>query len=152
MALKGQFKQAISKMFKMVQNKEFHSPYLLHCSVIFFLVIGQTVSSKVNRSSLLSVCHGKYGCFSIDYPWFSSHRVVNAFPRYCILGICYHCPLAPGIKYWMCTTSTYHYFLALGTKYWVYTTIATQSLVPRNVYKQYLPLLPSPRYQILGVY
>ena len=136
----------------MVLNKEFHSPYLLHCSVIFFLVIGLTVSSKVNRSSLLSVCHGKYGCFSIDYPWFSSHRVVNAFPRYCILGICYHCPLAPGIKYWMCTTSTYHYSLALGTKYWVYTTTATYSQVPRNVYKQYLPLLPSPRYQILGVY
>ena len=26
-------------------------------------------------------CYGKYGCFSLKYPWYSSHRVVNLFPK-----------------------------------------------------------------------
>ena len=26
-------------------------------------------------------CYGKYGCMSLKYPWYSSHRVVNLFPK-----------------------------------------------------------------------
>ena len=33
------------------------------------------------RKDLLQQCYGKYGCFSIDYPWFSSHRVVQMLPK-----------------------------------------------------------------------
>lgn len=39
------------------------------------------LSCSLKRDGFLKTCHGKYGCFSVDYPWFSSHRVVNALPR-----------------------------------------------------------------------
>ena len=26
-------------------------------------------------------CYGKYGCLDLKYPWYSSHRVVNLFPK-----------------------------------------------------------------------
>ena len=28
----------------------------------------------VSRKDLLRQCYGKYGCFSVDYPWFSTRR------------------------------------------------------------------------------
>ena len=34
-----------------------------------------------SRGDLLRVCYGKYGCFSIDYPWFSTHRLINMIPK-----------------------------------------------------------------------
>ena len=36
---------------------------------------------RMSRKDLLRVCYGKYGCFSIDYPWTSSHRVISLFPE-----------------------------------------------------------------------
>lgn len=35
----------------------------------------------LDRKSLLRQCYGKYGCFSVDYPWWSSHRIMNLFPE-----------------------------------------------------------------------
>ena len=32
-------------------------------------------------SDPLTKCYGKYGCFTLKYPWYSSHRVVNLFPK-----------------------------------------------------------------------
>ena len=33
------------------------------------------------RRDLLRVCYGRYGCFSLDWPWFSSRRVINSIPK-----------------------------------------------------------------------
>ena len=37
--------------------------------------------TNLNRHDLLRQCYGRYGCFSVDAPWFSSHRIVNMFPK-----------------------------------------------------------------------
>ena len=29
----------------------------------------------------MTKCYGKYGCMSLKHPWYSSHRVVNLFPK-----------------------------------------------------------------------
>ena len=39
-----------------------------------------SVILKIYRDAL-NQCYGKYGCFSLKYPWYSSHRIVNLFPK-----------------------------------------------------------------------
>jgi hypothetical protein len=42
--------------------------------VLFYLHTNKSID-------FLQKCYGKYGCFSVKYPWYSSHRVVNLFPK-----------------------------------------------------------------------
>ena len=37
--------------------------------------------ASFNKTAFFSQCYGKYGCYTIDYPYMNSHRVVNAYPR-----------------------------------------------------------------------
>ena len=46
--------------------------------VIFVLSILRIQSFKLDP---FTKCYGKYGCYSLKYPWYSSHRVVNLFPK-----------------------------------------------------------------------
>lgn len=45
--------------------------------------VGQPRSMSVlpSRKDIMRQCYGRYGCFSVDHPWYSSHRVVNLFPE-----------------------------------------------------------------------
>lgn len=38
-------------------------------------------SLNLDRRRILQQCFGKYGCFSVDHPWFSSHRPLSFFPK-----------------------------------------------------------------------
>lgn len=48
---------------------------------ILFIVTLLFQASRCFISDPLTKCYGKYGCISLKYPWYSSHRVVNLFPK-----------------------------------------------------------------------
>ena len=50
---------------------------------LFSLILFVTFVKPVTNFRLdpFTKCYGKYGCYSLKYPWYSSHRVVNLFPK-----------------------------------------------------------------------
>ncbi len=45
------------------------------------ILIAGFCDATITHLDPLTKCFGKYGCFSVKYPWYSSHRVVNLFPK-----------------------------------------------------------------------
>ncbi len=39
------------------------------------------VFTGYTRHDLLNVCYGRFGCFSLDYPWVSARRLINMVPK-----------------------------------------------------------------------
>ncbi len=47
----------------------------------WFIRLSRRLLTGQTRRDLLRVCYGKYGCFSVDWPWFNTYRVLNLIPK-----------------------------------------------------------------------
>ena len=48
---------------------------------ILLVIISNHLRIQCFKLDPFTKCYGKYGCYSLKYPWYSSHRVVNLFPK-----------------------------------------------------------------------
>ena len=128
----------------MVQNKEFHSPYLLHCSVIFFcdrtncelkgkpIIVAVGVSRQVwmllHRLPMVFKSQGRQRVSQVLYTGYM--LPLPPCPRYQILDVYYqYLPLLSCARYQILGIY-YHCHLVLGTKECV-QTVPTTSPFPQ---------------------